>query len=579
MKLKAKSSKKISNMIYYDSNTRIIYNSTGNNVIPYVRKLDNKSRIVSTFPFDVLIKATVEVPKTIDEMDVEGFLTENVYKQLSISSEANYEMSYFKIDTGFDADNWTYDVYLVDSKYLEKTYDDIKDKTQFIDVITSVPFLPLVLYKTGRLDTISNHIFIFIGDNSGTFTFYSKGGPVYMKMLSSNIHKLRVEFNRESSLELSSIEFENFVAGKSPDVANYKSYTDSMLNKISRDIEENIMYIKRVYQDLDPTAIYYGMSIEYDSEFLTFFRDTFLIETKPMNSLASIATQKGLLAIADISMSYASYLISNSDSGLPNFSHLKRPKPLSQRDSAQTVMIASGLFVLSLVYPIYNFGMMGFFTIRGNMLQSSYDMEVFPKAEQFRADEASLKSQIENLQKEKQLVNEEITALRSDMDDIHTWQVGYIQKSKILNDILQVANNSKVRVIKTTAISSNDQHLVIELNLFAKTQKDITDFIKVLNEKNVYKNVFTDKIEKISLNEENKQELTSRSEAFANAVSNNVVSAANTAVDAVSDALPNSNNNATQIKSISAKVDLGSNEELGRSVSGYLNSIVKVVVR
>lgn len=571
MQLKMSSNKKIHNIIYYDSTTRIAYSMSGNNIIPYVKKLDAKSKIISTFPFDALIKATIEVPKIIDEIDIPEFLSENVYKQLNIPSEASYEMSFFKIDLEFDADNWTYDVYLVDGKYLDKAYNELIDKTQFIDVVTSIPFLPLVLYKTGKLDTISNHIFIFIGDNGGVFAFYSKGEPVYMKILNSNSHKLRVEFNQESSLELNSLEFESFVAGKSSDINNYKSYMDSMLSKISRDIEENIMYIKRVYQGLEPTAIYYGMNIEYDPNFLSFFRDTFLIETKPFNSLSEITTQKGLFAVSNIAMTYASYLISNPNSNLPNFSHAKRPTPLSQRDSYQFIMAAVGLFTLSLLYPFYNFGMMGFYAIRGNMLQTSYDTEVLTKADQYRADEKALKDQIESLQNQKEDVNKQVLAIRGDMDDIHTWQVGYIQKSKILDDILKVAISSNVKVVKVTGISNNNQHFIIELNLFAKTQKNITDFIKILNEKNIYKNVYTDKIEKISIadgkNQENKSGI------------NSLLNAANSAANAAKDVVSNLNNNASQTQSISAQVDLSGNQDLGRSVSGYLNSIVKVVVR
>lgn len=163
------------------------------------------------------------------------------------------------------------------------------------------------------------------------------------------------------------------------------------------------------------------------------------------------------------------------------------------------------------------------------------------------------------------------------MDDIHTWQVGYIQKSKILNDILQVANDSKVRVIKATSASDDNQHLVIELNLFAKTQKDITDFMKILNEKKIYKSVFTDRIEKITLDDKSEQEINSRAQTFADAVSSRAANVVNAASNALSNV--NANNNATQVKSISAKVDLEGNKELGHSVSGYLNSIVKVVVR
>lgn len=567
MKLKMKKgSKRLNDIIYYDSNTRLAYMSSGNSIVPYVKKLNNKSRIVSTFAFDALMKTTIEVPKNIDEIDIDTFLSENIYKQLNMPPDANFEMYYCKVDSGFDADNWSYDVYLVDDKYLENTYGDLKEKTQFIDIVTSVPFLPLVLYKNSRLDVISNHIFIFIGDNNGTFAFYSKGELVYTKILSSNIHKLRVEFNQESSLEFNSIEFENLIAGKSPEVADYKTYIDSMLNKISRDIEENIMYVKRVYQDLDPTAIYYGMSIEYDEDFLSFFRDAFLIETKPYNSLSSTPVNKGLLAVADISMTYASYLISNVNDSIPNFSYAKRPKPLSQRDSAQFVMIASGLFVLSLVYPIYNFGMMGFYSMRSDMLQSSYDNDVFPKAEQYRADEDRLKSQIESLKQQKENIGLEIGSMRDDMGVIRSWQVEYIQKSKILNDILKVAEESKVRVIKATANSSGDNRsLVVELNLFSKTQQDISDFIKALNYQGVYKQVITDRVIKIGF-EDDRNSVNADSEEASNA--NNKQN-----LTKVQDS------NATSVSPISANIDLSGNEELGGSVKGYLNSIVRVVVR
>ena len=308
------------------------------------------------------------------------------------------------------------------------------------------------------------------------------------------------------------------------------------------------------------------MSIEYDEDFLSFFRDAFLIETKPYNSLSSTPVNKGLLAVADISMTYASYLISNVNDSIPNFSYAKRPKPLSQRDSAQFVMIASGLFALSLVYPIYNFGMMGFYSMRSDMLQSSYDNDVFPKAEQYRADEDRLKSQIESLKQQKENIGLEIGSMRDDMGVIRSWQVEYIQKSKILNDILKVAEESKVRVIKATANSSGDNRsLVVELNLFSKTQQDISDFIKALNYQGVYKQVITDRVIKIGF-EDDRNSVNADSEEASNA--NNKQN-----LTKVQDS------NATSVSPISANIDLSGNEELGGSVKGYLNSIVRVVVR
>lgn len=574
---KKSAKQRVANVVYYDSDTKVIYNNIGGNIVQYTKKPHAKLRVSTLTPFDTLLKANIEVPKTTDELDIEDFILEQTYKQLNIPSDSTYEISYFKVELNFDADHWSYDVYAIDTAQLEKNYDDLLAKTQYIDVITSSAFLPMVLYKKSKLDLIGNHIFVYIGNNSGMFAFYSKGEPVYIKTLNSNIHRLRIEFNQETSLELSSTEFENFISGKQQEASEYKQSIDTMLDKISRDIEENILYIKRVYPNIDPTAIYYGMSIEYDNDFLAFFRDTFLVETKPFNQLSFTETTKGNQAIADIAMFYADYYISNADSKLPNFSYAKRPKPLNQRESGQFVIIAGGLFILSLLYPLYNFGLAGFFFFRADMLQKEYDEVVFPQAEEYRSRETQLKSQIENLQKQRVAISEDINSVRGNMSDIHSWQVGYIQKSKVIDDILKVANNSKVSVVKYTATSNNNQQLVVELNLFAKTQDDITDFIKTLSNQNAYKSVITEKIERVAFLSDGSENPPKTTTPSSPATRNDATPTA--ANNANNNANKAGDNNATQLNPLSAEFDFSINPDLSKKIDRYLNSIVKVVIR
>lgn len=572
---KKSTKQKTANLLYYNSDTKLSFNSVGGKIVQYTKQPNPSARISTLINFDLLLKTNVEVPKNTDEMDIDDFIIESAYKQLNIPSDASYELSYFKIETSFDADNWTYDVYAIDTQQLEKTYDDLLAKSQYIDVITSSAFLPLVLYKKGKLDLIDNHIFVFIGTNSGIFAFYSKGEPIYVKTLNSNMHRLRVEFNQETSLELSSTEFESFISGKADEATQHKASIDSMLDKISRDIEENILYIKRVYQDLDPSALYFGMSAEYDSEFLTFFRDAFLVDVRPFNQLAFSDVEKGDNALADISMHYADYYIDNPNSKLPNFSYAKRPKSLTQRECGQFVIIVAVIFVLSLAYPVYNLAMSGFFNLRSGMLQDEYDTVVFPQAEEYRSREAQLKAQIESLQQTKSGLDREIVSVRGNMSDIHTWQVGYIQKSKVIDDILKVAKNSRVSIVKYTAIANNNQQLIVELNLFAKTQQDISDFIRNLNSQKLYKSVTTERVEKFASSKDTTpQKATSGSEKSnavrtASNVAKSVGNAASRAVDSAS----------AEIDSMSAEFNFSINPEVESRVGGYLNSIVKVVVR
>lgn len=569
---KKSAKQKTANLLYYNFDSKIAFNSSGGKITQFTKPITPSVRVATLLNFDLLLKTNIEVPKDTDEGDIDDFIIESAYKQLNIPNDASYELSYFKIEASFDADHWNYDVYAIDTQQLEKAYDDLLAKSQYIDVITSSPFLPLVLYKKGKLDVIDNHIFVFIGTNSGVFAFYSKGEPIYIKTLNYNMHRLRVEFNQETSLELSSTEFENFISGTAQEAPEHKASIDSMLDKISRDIEENILYIKRVYQDLDPSVLYFGMSAEYDSDFLPILRDAFLVDVKPFNQLAFSEVEKGDNAIADIAMHYADYYISNPNAKIPNFSYAKRPKPLNQRECGQFVMIASGILVLSLVYPVYNFAMSGFFSVRSDMLQKEFDSVIFPQAEDYRARESQLKTQIEGLHKTKAAVDGEISVVRGNMSDIHTWQVGYIQKSKVLDNILKVAKSSNVNVAKYTAIANNNQRLVIELNLFAKSQKDITEFIRNLNSQKTYKSVTTEKIMKFVDSKDTTPQAEQKSAAQSVVASaKNVADTAEKVVDSALDS--------ADIKPISAEYNFSINPELEGKLSGYLNSIVKVVVR
>ena len=566
---------KNANLVYYNPDTKIFFTTGCGNVIQYTKCVNSSVRVVSLINFDTLLKTNVEVPKTTEDMDIEDFVIETAYKQLNIAADADYQVAYYKVEASFDADNWNYDVYAIETKNLENIYDDLLQKSGFIDVLTSTAFLPLALYRKGKLDVIDNHIFVFIGENSGIFAFYSKGEPIYVKSLASNMHRLRVEFNQETSLELSSNEFENFISGRAPEASEHKASIDSMLDKIILDIEENILYINCVHQDLDPTSLYFGMSAEYSDDFIPFFRDTFLIDTRPFNQLAFANTDKGEYALADIAMHYMDLYVSNMNLKLPNFSYAKRPKPLSQRESGQFVMIAGACFVLSLLNPIYNIAMSGFYNFRAGMLQSDYDNVVFPKAEEYRSKEASMKANIENLQKTQAGLNQTISSLRGDMSDIHTWQVGYIQKSKVVDDILKVAKNSKVSIVKYTAIANNNQQLIVELNLFAKTQQDISDFIRNLNSQKTYKSVTTEKVEKFGV--EITTTTPNNAPNTAVNVAKNVATTAKTAANTASNAAAKATGN--EIDAMSAEFDFGANPELESRVGGYLNSIVKVVVR
>lgn len=111
--MKFKFNKKTAGVAFYNIDNKVMQVNSGNSIVTYTKQVNEHLKIVSAIPFDNILKASVEVPKTIDEHDIDLFLVEAAYKQLSINLEADYKVSYLKVDTNFNADNWVYDVYLV----------------------------------------------------------------------------------------------------------------------------------------------------------------------------------------------------------------------------------------------------------------------------------------------------------------------------------------------------------------------------------------------------------------------------------------------------------------------------------
>ena len=200
------SKQKNANLVYYNPESKFFYYSSGGKVIQYTKTPNSSLRVALLISFDLLLKTNVEVPRTTEEEDIDDFVIETAYRQLNIAADADYQVSFSRVDANFDADNWNYDVYAIETRNLDNIYHDLVERTTFIDVITSVAFLPLALYKKGRLDVIDNHIFAYIDENSGVFAFYSKGEPVFIKTLTYTMYRLRLEFNQETSLELSAPE-------------------------------------------------------------------------------------------------------------------------------------------------------------------------------------------------------------------------------------------------------------------------------------------------------------------------------------------------------------------------------------
>lgn len=436
-----------------------------------------------------VISATIEISRNIPEEDLQDAIEIKVYDDLGLDSAVEYKITYLETETN-DTKNRVYNVFVIDSNLVQEQLSAIRKKTNYIDYVTTAPFLINSLYRKGLIEPESTDCFVYFQKNDAFLAIYRSGEYLYSKSLHYSLTEITEKFCELIGERIDEEEFFNLLTTEGLKSSNisYQSYLMQLFGELFLYINDVLIFAKRSY-DIDVIdKVYIGSEVGVFIGIDEYAKSYLGLESHEFNFSIAINSKEWYVDQIHILMALTSQVYLEERDDTLNFSIFKRPPPLNQRPIGKMIGIFAASLIISLAYPAYQFGYTQFLNI-----QLASQTEKFNKLFQ---ENNILKQKIGNLKKEKEkvtkLVSKESTKLEFRnklLQEIHKKKIEYPMKAEMLVNLLSILNkhNSKI-----TELTFKENSLILFVQ--NKKEKKITELIKALTALNKYK-ITTNKIE------------------------------------------------------------------------------------
>lgn len=489
----AKNDKQItfSEIISVDPISLHSYKYAKNEIQTYnIDKSNKNSFFVSYIQSKDVISASIEISRNIPESDLKDAIEIKVYDELGLDSAIDYTITYLEAETN-DTKNKVFNVFVIDSALVENQLGAIRKKTTYIDYATTAPFLVGSLYKKVVIDSDSTDCFVYFQKNDAFLTIYKNGEYLYSKSLHYSLTHITEKFCELIGERIDEEEFYTLLTteGLKSSNVSHQSYLMQLFGELFLYINDVLIFAKRSYGIDTIDRIYIGSEVgvfigvdEYAKSYLG-------LDSHEFNFSIAINSKEWYVDQMHVLMALASQVcLENKDEQL-NFSIFKRPPPLAQRPAGKLLGVIAASFILSVAYPLYQFGHTQFLNIK----LASLTKDVNDLSEQNNA----IKQKLAELKAEKDKVSILVQKEGSKLDfrkklikEIHKKKIDYPMKAQILAELISILNIYESRI---SEIQFKNDKLIFFLQ--NTQEKKITEFIKELTLLNKY-NISTDKIEK-----------------------------------------------------------------------------------
>ena len=458
-----------------------------------LHKLDKSNKdsfFISYIQTRDVISSTIDISRNIPDSDLKDAIEIKVYDELALDSSIEYAITYLETDSK-DSKNRSYNVFIIDLGIVTTKLSPIKDKTHYIDYVTTAPFLIKSLYRKNFLEPEGTHCFVYFQKTDAFLAIYKGGEYVYSKSLHYSLKEINEKFCELIGERVDEEDFYRILTNEGLKSTNsaYQQNLMQLFGEIFLYINDVLVFAKRSYNIDVIDKIYIGSEIGSFSGIAEYGKSYLGLESYEFNFSIAINSKEWYIDQLHILMMLnAQMYMENPDDSL-NFSIYKRPPPFKQRAVGKLVGALAASALVGLAYPAYQVGYDTYLSVvlRGTTVEYN---ETYKKTSHIREQLALLKVEKEKVDS---LVSNEISKFefrKKLLTEIYNKKISYPMKSLILAEIFQISNTNECKV-ESIEFKKN------QLDFFVrnKSEKKITEFIKDLTGLKKYK-ISTDKIMK-----------------------------------------------------------------------------------
>jgi hypothetical protein len=437
-----------------------------------------------------VISATIEISRNIPESDLKDAIEIKVYDELGLDSAIDYTITYLETETN-DTKNKVFNVFIIDSILINQQLGAIRKKTNYIDYVTTAPFLVASLYKKGFLDTDKTDCFVYFQKNDAFLTIYKNGEFLYSKSLHYSLNEITEKFCELVGERIDDEDFYKLLTTEGLKSSNisHQSFLMQLFGEIFLYINDVLIFARRSYSIEHIDRIYLGSEVgtfigidEYAKSYLG-------LDSHEFNFSIAINSKEWYVDQIHILMALASQVYLEDKDDTLNFSIFKRPPPLKQRPVGKLLGVGAASLIIALAYPAYQFGYAQYLNVK-LIKQTEEFQQLNQENNIIKQKLAALKTEKDKVQA---LVEKESTKLdfrKKLIREIHRKKIAYPMKAQILTELLNILNKHQSQISEINF--KNDEIIFFVQN---NQEKKITEFIKELTELSKYK-ISTEKIEK-----------------------------------------------------------------------------------
>ena len=432
--------------------------------------------------------ATIDISRNIPDSDLKDAIEIKVYDELALVSSIQYAISYLETDSK-DSKNRSFNVFIIDSSLIDSKLLPIKEKTKYIDYVTTAPFLVKSLYKKNFIEPEGTHCFVYFQKTDAFLAIYKGGEYIYSKSLHYSLKEINEKFCELIGERIDENDFYKILTdeGLKTTKVNYQQYLMQLFGEIFLYVNDVLVFAKRSYNVEVIDKIYIGSEIGSFSGIEEYGKSYLGLESYEFNFSIAINSKEWYIDQIHILMMLSAQLyIENPDDTL-NFSIYKRPPPLTQRPAGKLLGVFALSMLIGLAFPGYQLAYNAYLNFLLSQQTSEYN-ELFKKTSNIRSQLALLKSEKEKVDSLANAETQKFEFRKKLLNEIYSKKISYPMKARMLIEIFQLSNESGSKVESVVFKKNN-----LDFFIRNKSDKKITEFIQSLASLKKYK-INTDKI-------------------------------------------------------------------------------------
>lgn len=480
-----------SEIVSIDPSSLVSYAYSKNEIrLHKIDKSDKNAFFISYIQTRDVISSTIDISRNIPDSDLKDAIEIKVYDELALDSSVEYAITYLETDSK-DSKNSSYNVFVIDLGVVKSKLVPIKEKTYYLDYVTTAPFLVKSLYRKNFIEPEGTHCFVYFQKTDAFLAIYKGGEYIYSKSLHYSLKEINEKFCELIGERIDEEDFYKILTNEGLKASNsvYQQNLMQLFGEIFLYINDVLVFAKRSYNIDFVDRIYLGSEIGPFSGIEEYGKSYLGLESYEFNFSIAINSKEWYIdQIHILMMLSAQVYMENPDDNL-NFSIYKRPPPLNKRPVGKLLSVLAASAFIGLAYPAYQMGHNAFLNVVLSNTSDEYN-KIFKKTTEIRQKLAILKTEKDKVDA---LLASEVSKFefrKKLLTEIYNKKISYPMKAVILLEIFKLSNKSESKV-ESIEFKKN------KLDFFVRnrSEKKVTEFIQDLAMLKKYK-INTEKITK-----------------------------------------------------------------------------------